>query len=197
MAKDETIKTMQEASTPKEANTKLQQISDEIENTFRADENGEAVAKALGQEYDNQINTAIKQSEEIATQIDKSVAEFSAANPNATAANIQRHINKTYASSQNEKELTRIINDDKPVTPRMAGYRVLTALQKTMDYPTRFERESVVARFKKHGFSDELTNAFADAYITDDISVARKYLDSKVAGDRAKSVEEIKTNSLK
>lgn len=60
MAKDETIKTMQEASTPKEANTKLQQISDEIENIFRADENGEAVAKALGQEYDNQINTAIK-----------------------------------------------------------------------------------------------------------------------------------------
>ncbi|MCI5539778.1 MAG: hypothetical protein MR376_04315 [Campylobacter lanienae] len=72
----------------------------------------------------------------------------------------------------------------------MAGYRVLGVLQKTMEYKTRFDRDTVVKRFKNHGFSDELANIFADAYTADDISVARRYLDSKVASNRQKSVED-------
>ena len=107
-----------------------------------------------------------------------------------SASDIEIYINKAYAPSQNEKELTRIINDDKPVTPRMAGYRVLGVLKKTMEYKRRFDRDTVVKRFKNHGFSDELANVFADAYTADDISVARRYLDSKVASNREKSVDE-------
>ena len=72
----------------------------------------------------------------------------------------------------------------------MAGYRVLGVLQKTMEYKTRFDRDTIVKRFKNHGFSDELANLFADAYTADDISVARRYLDSKVASNRQKSVED-------
>ena len=72
----------------------------------------------------------------------------------------------------------------------MAGYRVLGVLKKTMEYKTRFDRDTIVKRFKNHGFSDELANLFADAYTADDISVARNYLDSKVASNRQKSVED-------
>ena len=71
----------------------------------------------------------------------------------------------------------------------MAGYRVLGVLKKSMEYKTRFDRDTIIKRFKNHGFSDELANVFADAYIADDISVARRYLDSKVASNRQKSVE--------
>ena len=59
-----------------------------------------------------------------------------------------------------------------------------------MEYKRRFDRDTVVKRFKNHGFSDELANVFAEAYIADDISVARRYLDSKVANNREKSVDE-------
>ena len=72
----------------------------------------------------------------------------------------------------------------------MAGYRVLGVLQKTMEYKTRFDRDTIIKRFKNQGFSDELANVFADAYTADDISVARNYLDSKVASNRQKSVED-------
>lgn len=190
MAKDETLKTMEQTNTPKDTDERLKKISDDIEEAFGADENGENIARLLGQEYDIHINEAIKQSEEATTAIDSSVAEFASANPNASASDIEIYINKAYAPSQNEKELTRIINDDKPVTPRMAGYRVLGVLQKTMEYKRRFDRDTVVKRFKNHGFSDELANVFAEAYIADDISVARRYLDSKVASNREKSVDE-------
>ncbi|MBR2148334.1 MAG: DUF3519 domain-containing protein, partial [Campylobacter sp.] len=190
MAKDETLKTMEQTGTPKDTDERLKKISDDIEEAFGADENGQNIARLLGQEYDIHINEAIKQSEEATTAIDSSVAEFASANPNASASDIEIYINKTYAPSQNEKELTRIINDDKPVTPRMAGYRVLGVLQKTMEYKRRFDRDTVVKRFKNHGFSDELANVFAEAYIADDISVARRYLDSKVASNREKSVDE-------
>ncbi|MBP3675206.1 MAG: hypothetical protein J6I71_01900 [Campylobacter sp.] len=190
MAKDETLKTMEQTDTPKDTDERLKKISDDIEEAFGADENGENIARLLGQEYDIHINEAIKQSEEATTAIDSSVAKFASANPNASASDIEIYINKAYAPSQNEKELTRIINGDKPVTPRMAGYRVLGVLQKTMEYKTRFDRDTVVKRFKNHGFSDELANVFADAYTADDISVARRYLDSKVASNRDKSVDE-------
>ena len=190
MAKDETLKTMEQTNTPKDTDERLKKISDDIEEAFGADENGENIARLLGQEYDIHINEAIKQSEEATTAIDSSVAKFANDNPNASASDIEIYINKAYAPSQNEKELTRIINDDKPVTPRMAGYRVLGVLQKTMEYKRRFDRDTVVKRFKNHGFSDELANVFAEAYIADDISVARRYLDSKVASNRAKSVDE-------
>lgn len=190
MAKDETLKTMEQTGTPKDTDERLKKISDDIEEAFGADENGENIARLLGQEYDIHINEAIKQSEEATTAIDSSVAKFASANPNASASDIEIYINKAYAPSQNEKELTRIINDDKPVTPRMAGYRVLGVLQKTMEYKRRFDRDTVVKRFKNHGFSDELANVFAEAYIADDISVARRYLDSKVASNREKSVDE-------
>lgn len=190
MAKDETLKTMEQADAPKDTDERLKKISDDIESAFSTDENGENIARLLGQEYDIHINEAIKQSQEVSANIDKSVSEFASANPNASASDIEIYINKAYAPSQNEKELTRIINDDKPVTPRMAGYRVLGVLQKTMEYKTRFDRDTVVKRFKNHGFSDELANVFADAYTADDISVARRYLDSKVANNREKSVDE-------
>lgn len=190
MAKDETLKTMEQTNTPKDTDERLKKISDDIEEAFGADENGENIARLLGQEYDIHINEAIKQSEEATTAIDSSVAKFANDNPNASASDIEIYINKAYAPSQNEKELTRIINDDKPVTPRMAGYRVLGVLQKTMEYKRRFDRDTVVKRFKNHGFSDELANVFAEAYIADDISVARRYLDSKVASNREKSVDE-------
>ena len=190
MAKDETLKTMEQTNTPKDTDERLKKISDDIEEAFGADENGENIARLLGQEYDIHINEAIKQSEEATTAIDSSVSEFASANPNASASDIEIYINKAYAPSQNEKELTRIINDGKPVTPRMAGYRVLGVLQKTMEYKRRFDRDTVVKRFKNHGFSDELANVFADAYTADDISVARRYLDSKVASNREKSVDE-------
>lgn len=189
IAKDETAKEMKKG-TPQDANERLQKISDDIEEAFGADENGQNIARLLGQEYDDNINEAIKQSEEATAAIDSSVAKFANDNPNASASDIEIYINKAYAPSQNEKELTRIINGDKPVTPRMAGYRVLGVLQKTMEYKTRFDRDTVVKRFKNHGFSDELANVFADAYTADDISVARKYLDSKVASNRDKSVDE-------
>lgn len=190
MAKDETLKTMEQTGTPKDTDERLKKISDDIEEAFGADENGENIARLLGQEYDIHINEAIKQSQEATTAIDSSVSEFASANPNASASDIEIYINKAYAPSQNEKELTRIINDDKPVTPRMAGYRVLGVLQKTMEYKRRFDRDTVVKRFKNHGFSDELANVFAEAYIADDISVARRYLDGKVASNREKSVDE-------
>lgn len=190
IAKDETLKTMEQTGTPKDTDERLKKISDDIEEAFGADENGENIARLLGQEYDIHINEAIKQSEEATTAIDSSVAEFASANPKASASDIEIYINKAYAPSQNEKELTRIINGDKPVTPRMAGYRVLGVLQKTMEYKRRFDRDTVVKRFKNHGFSDELANVFAEAYIADDISVARRYLDSKVASNREKSVDE-------
>ena len=190
MAKDETLKTMEQTNTPKDTDERLKKISDDIEEAFGADENGQNIARLLGQEYDIHINEAIKQSEEATTAIDSSVAKFANDNPKASASDIEIYINKAYAPSQNEKELTRIINDDKPVTPRMAGYRVLGVLQKTMEYKTRFDRDTVVKRFKNHGFSDELANVFAEAYIADDISVARRYLDSKVASNREKSVDE-------
>lgn len=190
MAKDETLKTMEQTNTPKDTDERLKKISDDIESAFSADENGQNIARLLGQEYDIHINEAIKQSEEATTAIDSSVAKFANDNPKASASDIEIYINKAYAPSQNEKELTRIINDDKPVTPRMAGYRVLGVLQKTMEYKTRFDRDTVVKRFKNHGFSDELANVFAEAYIADDISVARRYLDSKVASNREKSVDE-------
>lgn len=189
MAKDETTKEL-EKGTPQEIDKRLQKISDDIEEAFSADENAENIARLLGQEYDDNINKAIKESQEVSTAIDDNVAKFANDNPKASASDIEIYINKTYAPSQSEKELTRIINDDKPVTPRMAGYRVLGVLQKTMEYKTRFEREVVVKRFKNHGFNDELANVFADAYIADDISVARRYLDSKVASNRQKSVED-------
>lgn len=189
IAKDETAKEM-EKSAPQDLNERLQKISDDIESAFSADENGQNIARLLGQEYDDNINEAIKQSQEISAAIDSSVAKFANDNPNASASDIEIYINKAYAPSQNEKELTRIINGDKPVTPRMAGYRVLGVLQKTMEYKTRFDRDTVVKRFKNHGFSDELANVFADAYTADDISVARKYLDSKVASNREQSVDE-------
>ena len=190
MAKDETLKTMEQTDTPKDTDERLKKISDDIEEAFGADENGQNIARLLGQEYDIHINEAIKQSEEATTAIDSSVAKFANDNPNASASDIEIYINKAYAPSQNEKELTRIINGDKPVTPRMAGYRVLGVLQKTMEYKRRFDRDTVVKRFKNHGFSDELANVFADAYTADDISVARRYLDSKVASNRDKSVDE-------
>lgn len=189
IAKDETVKEM-EKSAPQDLNERFKKISDDIESAFSADENGQNIARLLGQEYDDNINEAIKQSQEISAAIDSSVAKFANDNPNASASDIEIYINKAYAPSQNEKELTRIINGDKPVTPRMAGYRVLGVLQKTMEYKTRFDREVVVKRFKNHGFSDELANVFADAYTADDISVARKYLDSKVASNREQSVDE-------
>lgn len=189
IAKDETAKEMEKGA-PKDLNERLQKISDDIESAFSADENGENIARLLGQEYDDNINEAIKQSQEVSAAIDSSVAKFANDNPNASASDIEIYINKAYAPSQNEKELTRIINGGKPVTPRMAGYRVLGVLQKTMEYKTRFDREVVVKRFKNHGFSDELANVFADAYTADDISVARKYLDSKVASNREQSVDE-------
>lgn len=189
MAKDETAKEIKKG-TPQDANERLQKISDDIESAFSADENGQNIARLLGQEYDIHINEAIKQSEEATTAIDSSVAKFANDNPNASASDIEIYINKAYAPSQNEKELTRIINGDKPVTPRMAGYRVLGVLQKTMEYKTRFDRDTVVKRFKNHGFSDELANVFADAYTADDISVARRYLDSKVASNREQSIDE-------
>ena len=72
----------------------------------------------------------------------------------------------------------------------MAGYRVLGVLQKSMEYKTRFDRDTIIKRFKNHGFNDELANVFADAYTADDISVARRYLDAKVASNRQKSVED-------
>lgn len=190
MAKDETLKTMEQTGTPKDTDERLKKISDDIEEAFGADENGENIARLLGQEYDIHINQAIKQSQEVSAAIDSSVSEFASANPNASASDIEIYINKAYAPSQNEKELTRIINGGKPVTPRMAGYRVLGVLQKTMEYKRRFDRDTVVKRFKNHGFSDELANVFAEAYIADDISVARRYLDSKVANNREKSVDE-------
>ncbi|WP_261517796.1 LPD3 domain-containing protein [Campylobacter lanienae] len=189
IAKDETAKELKKG-TPQEIDKRLQKISDDIEEAFSADENGENIARLLGQEYDDNINKAIKESQEVSTRVDSSVAKFANDNPNSSASDIEIYINKTYAPSQSEKELTRIINDDKPVTPRMAGYRVLGVLQKTMEYKTRFEREVVVKRFKNHGFNDELANVFADAYTADDISVARRYLDAKVASNRQKSVED-------
>ncbi|MCR8679592.1 MULTISPECIES: hypothetical protein [Campylobacter] len=189
VAKDETTKEL-EKGTPQDIDKRLQKISDDIEEAFSADENAENIARLLGQEYDDNINKAIKESQEVSTAIDDSVAKFANDNPKASASDIEIYINKTYAPSQSEKELTRIINDDKPVTPRMAGYRVLGVLQKTMEYKTRFDRDTIVKRFKNHGFSDELANIFADAYIADDISVARRYLDSKVASNRQKSVED-------
>ena len=189
IAKDETAKEL-EKGTPQDIDKRLQKISDDIEEAFSADENAENIARLLGQEYDDNINKAIKQSEQVSNEIDDSVAKFANDNPKASASDIEIYINKTYAPSENEKELTRIINDDKPVTPRMAGYRVLGVLQKSMEYKTRFDRDTVVKRFKNHGFSDELANVFADAYIADDISVARRYLDSKVASNRQKSVED-------
>ncbi|WP_096027411.1 hypothetical protein [Campylobacter lanienae] len=188
-AKDETAKEL-EKGTPQDIDKRLQKISDDIEEAFSTDENGENIARLLGQEYDDNINKAIKESEEVSTAIDSSVAKFANDNPNSSASDIEIYINKTYAPSESEKELTRIINDDKPVTPRMAGYRVLGVLQKSMEYKTRFERDTIVKRFKNHGFNDELANVFADAYIADDISVARRYLDSKVASNRQKSVED-------
>lgn len=188
MAKDETTKEL-EKGTPQDINERLQKISDDIEEAFSADENGENIARLLGQEYDDNINKAIKESQEVSTRVDSSVAKFANDNPKASASDIEIYINKTYAPSESEKELTRIINDDKPVTPRMAGYRVLGVLQKSMEYKTRFDRDTIIKRFKNHGFSDELANIFADAYIADDISVARRYLDSKVASNRQKSVE--------
>ena len=188
-AKDEAVKEL-EKGTPQDIDKRLQKISDDIEEAFSADENAENIARLLGQEYDDNINKAIKQSEEATTQIDDSVAKFANDNPNSSASDIEIYINKTYAPSQSEKELTRIINDDKPVTPRMAGYRVLGVLKKTMEYKTRFDRDTIIKRFKNHGFSDEFANIFADAYIADDISVARRYLDSKVASNRQKSVED-------
>lgn len=189
IAKDETAKEI-EKGTSQDLNERFKKISDDIESAFSADENAENIARLLGQEYDDNINEAIKQSQEVSAAIDSSVAKFANDNPNASASDIEIYINKAYAPSQNEKELTRIINGDKPVTPRMAGYRVLGVLQKTMEYKTRFDREVVVKRFKNHGFSDELANVFADAYTADDISVARKYLDSKVASNREQSVDE-------
>lgn len=188
-AKDETAKEL-EKGTPQDINERLQKISDDIEEAFSADENAENIARLLGQEYDDNINKAIKESQEVSTAIDNSVAKFANDNPKASASDIEIYINKTYAPSQSEKELTRIINDDKPVTPRMAGYRVLGVLKKSMEYKTRFDRDTIIKRFKNHGFSDELANIFADAYIADDISVARRYLDSKVASNRQKSVED-------
>ena len=188
VAKDETTKEL-EKGTPQDINERLQKISDDIEEAFSADENAENIARLLGQEYDDNINKAIKESQEVSTAIDDSVAKFANDNPKASASDIEIYINKTYAPSQSEKELTRIINDDKPVTPRMAGYRVLGVLKKTMEYKTRFDRDTIIKRFKNHGFSDELANIFADAYTADDISVARNYLDSKVASNRQKSVE--------
>lgn len=196
MAKDETTKEL-EKGTPQDIDKRLQKISDDIEEAFSADENAENIARLLGQEYDNNINKAIKESQEVSTAIDSSVAKFANDNPKASASDIEIYINKTYAPSENEKELTRIINDDKPVTPRMAGYRVLGVLQKSMEYKTRFDRDTVVKRFKNHGFSDELANIFADAYTADDISVARNYLDSKVASNRQKSVEDGRNEWLK
>ena len=189
IAKDETTKEL-EKGTPQDINERLQKISDDIEEAFSADENAENIARLLGQEYDDNINKAIKESEEVSTRVDSSVAKFANDNPKASASDIEIYINKTYAPSQSEKELTRIINDGKPVTPRMAGYRVLGVLQKSMEYKTRFDRDTIIKRFKNHGFSDELANIFADAYIADDISVARNYLDSKVASNRQKSVED-------
>ncbi|WP_086237819.1 hypothetical protein [Campylobacter porcelli] len=188
-AKDETAKEL-EKGTPQDINERLQKISDDIEEAFSADENAENIARLLGQEYDDNINKAIKESEQVSNEIDSSVAKFANDNPKASVSDIEIYINKTYTPSQSEKELTRIINDDKPVTPRMAGYRVLGVLQKSMEYKTRFDRDTIVKRFKNHGFSDELANVFADAYIADDISVARRYLDSKVASNRQKSVED-------
>ncbi|MDD5787009.1 hypothetical protein [Campylobacter lanienae] len=188
-AKDETTKEL-EKGTPQDINERLQKISDDIEEAFSTDENAENIARLLGQEYDDNINKAIARSEQVSNEIDDSVAKFANDNPKASASDIEIYINKTYAPSENEKELTRIINDDKPVTPRMAGYRVLGVLQKSMEYKTRFDRDTIVKRFKNHGFSDELANVFADAYIADDISVARRYLDSKVASNRQKSVED-------
>ncbi|WP_086239236.1 PBECR2 nuclease fold domain-containing protein [Campylobacter devanensis] len=189
MAKDEASKEL-DKGTPQDIDKRLQKISDDIEEAFSADENAENIARLLGQEYDDNINKAIKESQEVSTAIDDSVAKFANDNPNSSASDIEIYINKTYAPSQSEKELTRIINDDKPVTPRMAGYRVLGVLQKTMEYKTRFDRDTIIKRFKNHGFNDELANIFADAYTADDISVARRYLDSKVASNRQKSVED-------
>ena len=189
IAKDEAAKEL-EKGTPQDINERLKKISDDIEEAFSADENAENIARLLGQEYDDNINKAIKESEEVSTRVDDSVAKFANDNPNSSASDIEIYINKTYAPSESEKELTRIINDDKPVTPRMAGYRVLGVLQKTMEYKTRFDRDTIIKRFKNHGFSDELANIFADAYTADDISVARNYLDSKVASNRQKSVED-------
>ncbi|WP_086253656.1 PBECR2 nuclease fold domain-containing protein [Campylobacter sp. P091] len=196
IAKDETTKEL-EKGTPQDIDKRLQKISDDIEEAFSADENAENIARLLGQEYDDNINKAIKESQEVSTAIDSSVAKFANDNPKASASDIEIYINKTYAPSESEKELTRIINDDKPVTPRMAGYRVLGVLQKSMEYKTRFDRDTIVKRFKNHGFSDELANIFADAYIADDISVARRYLDSKVASNRQKSVEDGRNEWLK
>ena len=188
-AKDETAKEL-EKGTPQDINERLQKISDDIEEAFSADENADNIARLLGQEYDDNINKAIKESEEVSNEIVDSVAKFANDNPNSSASDIEIYINKTYAPSQSEKELTRIINDDKPVTPRMAGYRVLGVLKKSMEYKTRFDRDTIIKRFKNHGFNDELANIFADAYTADDISVARNYLDSKVASNRQKSVED-------
>ena len=190
IAKDETLKIMEQTDTPKDTDERLKKISDDIEEAFGADENGENIARLLGQEYDDNINQAIKQSQEVSAAIDSSVSEFASANPKATANDIERYINQTYTPSDSEKELTRIINDGKPVSPRMAGYRVLGVLKKSMEYKTRFDRNTIVSKFKNHGFSDELANIFADAYIADDISVARNYLDTKVASNRDKSVDD-------
>ena len=190
VAKDEAQKDIKENS--QDINDRIQKISDDIEETFSADINGYNVAHALGQEYDKHINQAIKESQQVSSKIDDGVAEFASANPSATANDIERYINQTYTPSDSEKELTRIINDGKPVSPRMAGYRVLGVLKKSMEYKTRFDRNTIVSKFKNHGFSDELSNVFADAYIADDISVARNYLDAKVASNRDKSVDEIR-----
>ena len=138
-------------------------------------------AKAYGEKIQTaqaSINNAREQSAIRYADTQKAINEYQKQGMSASA--IRELINAKFKPSADEINYTRAYNDGADVDARLTGQGIFYALEKDIAAQA-YTPEIYATRLKQRGFSEELVQAFTQAYANKDIDIAKEYVNKKVA----------------
>jgi len=146
--------------------------------------------KKIGQKVYHGFAAVINDAEARAKNVDAEVKqighEMSAAG--ATSEQIEQVVAAKLLPTPESKAITAIINDGKPVTPRLEGLNlqqaVINSIKDPSQTPTQF-----YANMIKHGFVPEIAKAATNAYESKDISLLSVPLHDKLLANVDKLID--------
>ncbi|MDR2081715.1 MAG: hypothetical protein LBP54_07530, partial [Campylobacteraceae bacterium] len=133
------------------------------------------------------IQTAREQGIVRYSTITQSAVKAAEQNPNLLPNQLKELINIQNKPSKEEIDLTLLFNDGNMVENRFAGSAILHSLEKTIA-SGKTTPERLTQTLRKAGFGEEQTSVLVEAYIKQDINIAKNYFDQKVAQNGAEAI---------
>lgn len=105
---------------------------------------------------------------------------------------VRRYINTVAKPSEEEMLVTHAINDGMNVENRFSGYKIIPALERSMQMEPLLRKspEDMFASLQKAGFNEESATVLSDAYAKGDISLVNVYFKEKISLTISKHVTE-------